>query len=278
MLVVILAGCGLFGPRIPPTPTAEPTPTELPMAFKVNGEGILMEDYQAELLRFQEAQAAIGNTVTSDQAKQAVISALQDDLLLAQGAAELGYFVDQAALESRYADLVQRAGGAEQVNAWLNTNHFSLDNFKRVLARQMAAEWMEEKITSSAPQTAEQVHARQILFDNEGEAAAIKGRVDGGADFKTLAFEYDSLTGGDLGWFPRGYLYQVDVENAAFALQPGQVSAVIRTSYGWHLIQVIERDAAHPLNTEMRLKLQHQLVVEWLTQRSAASVVQIFIP
>lgn len=278
LLTLLLTSCGLFGPKVPPTPTAEPTPTELPMALKVNGEGILLEDYQAELQRFLDAQAKKGNSSTPEQAKQAVTGYLQNDLLLAQGAAEQGYFVDQAALEARFSALVEKVGGMDKVNAWMAANHFDLNSFKRVLARQMAAEWMEKKIADSAPTTGEQVHARQILFKNEGEAAAVKAQMDAGGDFKTLAFQYDKLTGGDLGWFPRGYLFQPDVENAAFSLQPGQISAVIKTSYGWHLVQVIERNEAYPLPAEFRLKLQHQLVEEWLAQRIASSTIEVIVP
>ncbi len=44
-------------------------------------------------------------------------------------------------------------------------------------------------------------------------------QLQAGADFATLAYRYDPLTGGDLGWFPRGVLTQPAVEEAAFSLQ-----------------------------------------------------------
>ena len=72
--------------------------------------------------------------------------------------------------------------------------------------------------------------------------------LEAGADFTELAYEYDPLTGGDLGWFPAGYLLQPDVETAAFSLQPGQYSGIIQTSYGYHIVYVIERDSNHPLS------------------------------
>ncbi len=64
----------------------------------------------------------------------------------------------------------------------------------------------------------------------------------------TLASEADPVTRGDLGWFPRGYLLQPEVEEAAFSLQPGEVSQVIKSAIGFHLVQVIEKDPARPVD------------------------------
>ena len=102
LLTLLLTGCGLFGPKVPPTPTAEPTPTDLPMALKVNGEGILLEDYQAELQRFLDAQAKKGNSSTPEQATSCYW-VFTKRFAVSTGAAEQGYFVDQAALEARFS-------------------------------------------------------------------------------------------------------------------------------------------------------------------------------
>lgn len=72
---------------------------------------------------------------------------------------------------------------------------------------------------------------------------AMKAEIAGGADFADLARKNSDCPsgaeGGDLGKFPRGAMVP-EFDKAAFALEPGQVSDVIETSFGYHLIQRTE--------------------------------------
>jgi peptidyl-prolyl cis-trans isomerase C len=81
-------------------------------------------------------------------------------------------------------------------------------------------------------------------------------------------------TRGDLGWFPRGYLLEPKIEEAAFALQVGEYSGVIATSAGFSIIKVLERDPAHALSPDAYLALQEIALRDWVSrQRSEATVV-----
>ena len=108
----------------------------------------------------------------------------------------------------------------------------------------------------------EQVKARHILFMTqtrdmtpEGEKK-LKARADSllaairkdGGDFAELARRFSqepgaATSGGDLGWFGRGRMVK-EFEEAAFALKPGEISPVVKTQFGYHIIQVEERKAA----------------------------------
>ncbi len=72
---------------------------------------------------------------------------------------------------------------------------------------------------------------------------AMKAEIADGADFADLARKNSDCPsgaeGGDLGKFPRGAMVP-EFDKAAFALEPGQVSDVIETSFGYHLIQRTE--------------------------------------
>jgi peptidyl-prolyl cis-trans isomerase C len=98
-----------------------------------------------------------------------------------------------------------------------------------------------------------------------------------GANFASLAFGYDLSTGGDLGWFPRGYLTQPAVEEAAFALEPGQISDIIQTEFGYHIIQIIAREE-RPLTEDARQALQRKALIDWLAQHRAESQVETLAP
>lgn len=81
-------------------------------------------------------------------------------------------------------------------------------------------------------------------------AEELRQRVLDGEDFAELAQEYSDdtgsgLNGGDLGWFARGAMVP-EFEEAAFALAVGDISEPVESQFGWHIIQVTERDDTRP--------------------------------
>ncbi len=257
----------------------EPTPTVIaePLAALVNGEGIIMADFQAELARHN--QALSGQAVAEGQPAPDLI--VLDEMialvLLEQGAQEKGFTVTEEAVQQKLDDLTNQMGGPEQLNTWLAANGYSSDGIKKSLRLAIASAWMRDEIARSVPTTADQVHIRQILLLAEGNAQSLMQQIRSGADFATLAEQYDPITLGDLGWFPRGYLVQPLVEEAAFTLQPGGVSDVIHTDAGYHIIQVIERDAKHPLTPDAFATLQHAALQQWVQDRLQTSQIETYI-
>lgn len=87
------------------------------------------------------------------------------------------------------------------------------------------------------------VHARHILVDSEAKAQELLAKVKGGADFATVASEASqgpsAKSGGDLGFFSMGQTVP-EFETAAFALKVGEISGVVKTQYGFHIIKVEE--------------------------------------
>ena len=283
LLVLSLSACTTPGSLNPapasPTPTAAPTPTAtpLPLAVSVNGEGILIPEFNAELARYQQDQTALGNTVSLEAATQAVRDEYVDTLLLAQAAAASGFKVDDATLQSRIDSLDTQIGGPGKLTAWEAAHGYTDADFRTDLRRQMAAALMRDKIAASIPATAEQVHVKQILLYNADAAQQALGYLKSGWKFTDLAARYDPVTKGELGWFPRGYLSDPAIENAAFALQPGQNSDVIQTQAGYVILYVVERDPAHLLSPDALLSLQEHAVQNWLTQQRNESKI-LFVP
>jgi peptidyl-prolyl cis-trans isomerase C len=277
-LVLSLSACAAdFGstPTSTPGPTQLPTATPVPMAAIVNGDGIPQVEFDAELARYQQAQTSLGNPVNPEDAILIVLADLIDQTLLAQGAAENGYIVDDASLQARIDALADQIGGIEVLTAWQAANGYTEADFRSSLRRQMAAARMRDQIIAAVPTTADQVHVKQILFYNAEDAQNVYALLQSGWDFNTLAAQYEPLTKGELGWFPRGYLVHPTIEEAAFALQPGEYSAVIESSVGYHILYLVERDPAHPLSPDALLTLQENALQDWLTQRRNESTIVI---
>lgn len=102
----------------------------------------------------------------------------------------------------------------------------------------------------------EQVRVRHVLVGKDAEggkakAEALLKELKAGADFETVAKAQSDdkgsgARGGDLGWAGRGRLVK-PFEDASFALQtPGQLSDVVETQFGFHIIQLVEKKAAGP--------------------------------
>jgi peptidyl-prolyl cis-trans isomerase SurA len=132
----------------------------------------------------------------------------------------------------------------------------------------------------------DQTHSRHILIKineltSEGEAKLkiqkIKERLDGGEDFAELAKLYSEDTsassGGDLGWLSPGDTVP-EFEKTMNALLPGQVSNPVKSQFGWHLIQVLERRtqdvSVNRRRQEARQAIRNKktdvVIQEWLRQ------------
>lgn len=131
----------------------------------------------------------------------------------------------------------------------------------------------------------DEVHARHVLLQLKRDAtpaenAAMKARAmeiaqraRAGADFAKMARDLSdgpsAASGGDLGYFKRGVMVP-EFENIAFALPVGGISDPVRTQFGWHVIEVVERRKSpatsfDAVKEQIRLKLQKEQV-ERLTE------------
>ncbi|WP_415714811.1 peptidylprolyl isomerase [Roseibium sp.] len=105
------------------------------------------------------------------------------------------------------------------------------------------------------------MHARHILVENENEALGIKSRIEGGADFASIAKQYSigpsASKGGDIGWFGKGVMVP-EFEKAAFALKVGEVSNPVKTVFGWHVIQLLDVETQSTSTTKTSDSVQSE--------------------
>ncbi len=261
-----------------PVDGANPTSTEAPLVARVNSEGILLAEYEAELKRYRTGIEQLEEQYDPELAEQEVLDDLIAQIVFAQAAAAQNYFVDEVDLQVKIDQYAETMGGQDILREWITENFYDQNSFRVAVSRDMAVIWMRNYLIAQVPKTAEQVHARQILVKNENEAIGIQRQLEVGTSFKSLAFSYDPLTGGELGWFPRGYLLQPEVENAAFSLQPGQYSGIIPTNFGFHIVEVIELDPLHPLSKDAQLFMQRRTLENWLDAQITQSTIEILAP
>lgn len=293
VLALILAACRPATP-VEPTPTSSPaeptpatasetpapspTPTSLPAAALVNGEIIPLSYYQNEVLRYR-ASFAEGETPPTDaEIQTTVLNSLIEQLLLAQQARQSGFTFTDADVQQRIDALLTQLGSGSALTDWMQVNHYDDAEFRYALKLSTEAAWQRDEIINAVPTAVEQVRARQIFAQTQAGAERALTSLNSGASFDDLAWQYSPETGGELGWFPRGYLLYPDIEAAAFLLAPGEHSGIIQTEIGYHIIQVMERSDAHPLTTDARLSLQTQALAQWLEARRAEAKIDLVLP
>jgi peptidyl-prolyl cis-trans isomerase C len=274
------AGSGTTSPSEAPLPsaTATITSTPEPMALTVNGEGVPLAEYQASLQQLQSAETQLGTSHTADEQRQMVLDDLTNEALLAQGAEKDGMQLDDATIQSRYDEFTATISASGTLSDWMNQMGYTESSLKTALQRSILAAWERDKLIAAVGDTADQVEARQILFQTQETAQSVLNQLNNGVDFATLAYNYDPLTGGDLGWFPRGYLTIPAVEDAAFSLDKGQYSQILDTDIGYIIVMVEDRDSQHPLSTDAKLTLQQKALDDWLAAQRQSSQVQVLLP
>ena len=231
---------------------------------------------------------AAGQDLTTDEGKAAlemgrqwVLDLMVEQMLIEQSATAEGIVASDedvdATIEGLRADI-----GEDAFNEWLAQESMTLEEMRERLRGDMIATQMANRVAESVPARAEHLHARHIVVATEEEARQILNQLQAGGDFVSLARTYsqDISTrdlGGDLGFFPMGVLTSKEVETTAFGLQPGQLSEVIPSELGFHIVQVVERVPDREVDPENLRLLRDQAVRTWLEGLKASADIQIFV-
>lgn len=194
---------------------------------RVNGTEIRFSD----LLLAEEETAQALQGVPEDVKFEYLLSLLIDRLIVSSQARDKG-LVDDPAVQRRLAYFENKA---------LRDVYWTQILTSRI-SDEAAQAFYDEQVASVEPQ--EEIKARHILVATEEEAAAVVEALSAGGDFEALAREKSTgpsgAEGGDLGYFAAGTMVP-EFNDAAFALQAGEVSGPVKTKFGWHIIKVEDR-------------------------------------
>lgn len=240
-------------------------------AVLVNGQWITYDELKQAIQKTQQISDTfaddptlldqIGALPTDAELAELEFNRLIDRALLEQLAEQFGVAVTDADIETAYQDQVlsQVQGDETKVEETLQELYgWTIAEFKQEILREAVLRDTLQTylIDNDVPEfTAD---AKQRITDIQTQLATDPSQ------FASLAEQYSedgsATLGGDLGWFARGQMVP-EFEEASFALtEPNQISDIVQTQYGYHLIQLIERKAATDTEPE-QVQARHILIM-----------------
>ena len=249
-------------------------------AALVNGTAITREELEQELERVRQQFTRRGMPVDEQrlaQLRKSVLENLINTELLYQESQKQGVSVEEGAVEEQVQMIKKQSQSEENFKKEMQRLKYSEESLKTQLRRGLAIQKLlkqeiGDRLSVSEQETEqyyknnpaefkqpEQVRASHILIkvapdaDKQEKDKArrqieqLRARLKKGEDFAALAKEFSqgpsAAKGGDLGYFSRGQMVK-PFEDAAFALEPNQVSEVVETRFGYHLIKLSDKKAA----------------------------------
>lgn len=284
MLCLLMAGTAAF---------AQETPSNV---ASVNGSMITAEELDRELNLLEKRMTQQGRTLSDRQIEEVrgkVLENLINIELLAQESKKQDIHIEEPAVEEQYNAFRGRFPNEAEFDKALSEMAFTEDEIRdkireTMAVRELISREVQEDLSvsdeelqqfyrnnQSAFQQPEKVRARHILIkvdsDTDKEKArktidAARRRLVKGEDFGAVAREISegpsASKGGDLGFFGRGQMVK-PFEEAAFSLDTGTISPVVETRFGYHVLQVTERQPEKTMAfEEVKQRLEEVLLQE----------------
>jgi len=216
-----------------PTDTKAEAKKDGQVLVEVNGASITTTDFNRELKNLPEYLKAMADT---PEGRKEMLDTMVIRELILQQATKDG--LDKSAdIEEKLKDLKKRLIVESFLKKKVETESQVSD-----ADLQKFYEQNKDKF-----KTGEQIRASHILVKTEKEAKDILAQIKAGGNFEELAKKYSvdssAAKGGDLGWFGKGSMVPV-FEKAALSLKEGQVSGVVKSDFGYHIIKLTGKRAA----------------------------------
>ena len=262
----------------PPKPVPETLPE---VVARVNGEPVTKSDFEKFIEQMEMNAGGPVPPNRRDEIYRNALDRLVDMKLLTQEVRARGVQGDEQLVAGEMARIRSNFPTQAEFDKALAAQNLTAEKLKAEMLTQAGISKMMEAETTGKGEVSdaeakefydtnpdkfkrpEQVRASHILFKTEGdEAAKPKARAaaesvlkeaKSGKDFAALAKEHSSdgsaQQGGDLGFFVKEQMVP-EFSNAAFAMQPGQISDIVESQFGYHIIKVTERKAPETIPLE----------------------------
>lgn len=250
----------------------------------VNGTPILKTDFDIEFDQFKNRFMQKGQTIPPAQienAKKEILDSLINQELLYQESVKQGFKVDDAEISQNLAKIKKGFPSEAEFQNAITAMNLTVagisEKIKRgLVVNKMIEKALGEKIVVSDDETKgfyegnptsfskpEQVKASHILVKVDAQSkdtdkevakkkiASIQEKIKNGEKFDELAKAHSDCPsgakGGDLGFFGRGSMVK-SFEEAAFSMKPGDISDIVETQFGYHLIKVTDKKEAQKIS------------------------------
>jgi len=298
LLIIVMTACRGQAPPVPGPPVAT-----------VNGEQIGREEFENKLA--EETALAKGEApLKAEQMaslKEEVMNQLIEEKFMLQRARELSLTVGNAEIEARIGEIKKDYSndgfdslfgiGAISYTAWRQALQ------KRMLLEKVIAQDVNAKIqvtdgdaelyfraNRKAYLSERRVRAAQIVVRDRDRAEGILKRLKAGEDFgkvaRAVSIGPEAERGGDLGFFERGMMPEA-IDRVVFSLPVGEISEVVKSPYGFHIIKVLDRqerggrkfaEAKERVIADLRKIKEAEAYERWIDGLKAKAVIRINRP
>ena len=266
----------------------------------VNGKAISQEVYNKNLLIFKKNYEGLyGDKVWSvDVGGRTFLQAVQENVLeklitdevIIQHLQKNNVEIDGNEVDKQYQSYTDKIKDQPETVKFLEDNAIHEEFIKDQIRTELYVNAFKQQVVQELDLTDErlkayynenleeyrdiQVKASHILVEKEEEAKELLAKIKAGADFAELATEHSkdpgsAAQGGDLGYFPKGMMVP-EFEKAAFSLEPGQVSDIVPTTYGFHIIKVVDRIDEMKKFEDVKEEIRSKLTEEGITNKLEA--------
>jgi len=229
----------------------------------VNGESVSISDYHNSFALVEKSYNDLygENIWTQDINGRTVKQIIEDEIvntlivekLIQEYVAETGFTIDDAKVTEVYTDFQEAIKEETELQDFYAENNLDETFFREQIETQLVVEEFRRLVTEDVKADSAkleelyasytiQVNASHILVEDDVTAKLVLEKVKAEEDFAELAAEYSkdpgsAANGGSLGYFPRGVMVP-EFEAVAFALGVGQVSDIVESQFGFHIIKV----------------------------------------
>jgi len=288
------------------------------VAAKVNSEIITLSaiEERAELLRQKYVGAPISIS-EQDLLKDALNMIIEERLQIQEGK-KFGFIVDEYAIDAAVEDIKKKNNLADgQLQEMLKREGRTLESYKNHIRDQILVSKITQFEIGNRVKVSEKsiikyykknqkefweegkVRTRHILFISERgssenqrraklrQAKKVLSEIRKGSDFSKLAIKYSedvsASSGGDVGFVKRGKMVR-EFEEAVFSLKPGQISDIVETEYGYHIIKVDEvlpgktltlKDVKNRIHKILSMQKQKQVYDDWINELKKSAFIEV---
>ena len=288
------------------------------VAAKINTEIVTLSSVEerADILRGKYSQSPV--SIPEEELLKEALNMIIDEKLQLQEGKKLGFIVDEEAIDAAMKDIEQKNGLQEgQLVQMLEREGRSLTSYRNHIRDQILVSKISRFEIGNRVKVSDKeinkyyrnhqkefwqdgkVRARHILFIAERnssetnrraklqQAKKVLDELHKGKDFAELAMEYSedvsASDGGDVGFVVRGKMVR-EFEEAVFSLKPGQISDIVETEYGYHIIKVEEvvtgktltlKDAKERISQILAMEKQKQGYDDWMGELKKAAYIEV---